>query len=142
MPEMLYHVGCGRPLFTRDEAKMMALSCVCGAYSPIVAPDLEAVRPPVDILPASMIRILGGGLEREYLPHWETYLGFSDFDCPAKRSWTALLTALGLTSQRDCDRRECGWAVERFVALDEELPPWDRAEVLLKQYRAAQEREV
>lgn len=108
---MLYHIGCGRPLFSREAAQRdtMAMACgYCGAPAPIVAADLNAQGVLGITLPASLvIATRAGGFAKE-APHIEYYLGFSDFTCPAKESWEReLRTRFGMVSFSECDKPGC-----------------------------------
>lgn len=114
---MLYHVGCGRALFDSEHARGMALSCACGAYSPIVAPDLNNPAPGADILPSSLVSLMMRAGERELMAsvHVETYLGYSDFRCPAKAAWEIKLKALGMTAAGACSEQRCRDRAERLA---------------------------
>jgi len=110
---MLYHVGCGRPLFKLSQAAGMALACACGALSPIVVADLEDDGTEALALPSSL---LGIRKEMKDKPHLEYYLGFSDFDCPAKRAWQARLREdWGLVSFSECPQKRCREEPERVA---------------------------
>ena len=92
MAEKLYHVRCGRVLFTIEQLNegTMALACRCGAGSPIVVPDLnDGVH--TRSLPGSLAVLLAKtatGAKPPFHraarlpPHLEFYLGMADFDCP------------------------------------------------------------
>ena len=87
---MLYHVGCGQPMFTEEDLARasrtggIGFACRCGANAPLVVRDLNDREPDVVALPASLAVSAVEG--HPPLPHLEYYLGFSDFDCPAKRA--------------------------------------------------------
>lgn len=104
--QQLYHVGCGRCLFTREDVRRgtMALACTCGANSPIVVPDLDDPNPPSDVLPASLVWTLQ---RCRIPPHLEYYLGFSDFTCPAKEAWERFLREYGSISFAECPEERC-----------------------------------
>ena len=111
--EQLYHVGCGRSLFTRaqlDDARGgMAIACRCGANGPIVVSNLNDPDPPRFPAPGSLFVALTRGrlAPTADLPHIEYYLGFSDFTCPAKEGIKRMLRALGCVSFEECDREKC-----------------------------------
>lgn len=122
--DMLYHVGCGTPLFTREHANNMALACRCGANSPIVTDDLnDTEQETPDTLPASLFQILNGRPRARDLPHVEYYLGFSQFECPAKTTWVARLRDLGMVSFDECDQERCLGERARFMQRMEMWEP-------------------
>ena len=116
---MLYHVGCGKPLFTAEQLQQgtLALACRCGAASPIVAPVLSDPAPAPFSLPASLVRLLQG---RGEPPHLEAYLGFTNFGCPAKTYWSDRLKAQGSVSMANCTEERCriGYARARLRLLN------------------------
>lgn len=111
---MLYHVGCGAPLFRLNQTSDggMALACgVCGASAPIVTPDLNSEETDAPALPASLLWITKDTKDK---PHLEYYLGFTDFDCPAKRAWERRLREeWGLISFSECPDERCQKEPER-----------------------------
>ena len=112
----LYHVGCGTYLFDLEAAHSMALACRCGAGSPIVTPDIDVEVANSPVRPSSLWVIeLRSGSDTSNLPHLEYYLGFSDFNCPAKVAWERHLRNLGLTPFSECDQGKCREEPQRFA---------------------------
>lgn len=114
MAKQLYHVGCGKPLFTAEQLQQgtLALACSCGADSPIVAPDLKESPPARVSIPGSLYRLLGSvvanqGAPPAAIPHLEYYLGFTNFECAAKTYWRDFLTSVGSVSMALCDEERC-----------------------------------
>ncbi len=101
---MLYHVGCGAALFTKEAlaSGVMAMSCRCGAIAPLVVEDLDDGGS-LAAVPYSLAA-LRGGMEP---PHLEYYLGFSDFACPAKDAWERALRVAGMVSFGECEQAKC-----------------------------------
>src|SRR3990172_8495176 len=100
---MLYHVGCGQPMFTEEDLARasrtggIGLACRCGANAPLVVRDLNDREPDVVALPASLAGSGGLPTHLHYSP------GFSDFDCPAKRAVEQHLRGLGCISFSECE---------------------------------------
>ncbi len=107
----LYHVGCGTALFDSEQADGMALACRCGADAPIVVADLEDESGRISVMPASLYAA-ASNKERQ-VPHIEYYLGFSEFDCPAKRAIEAGLREMGAVSFSECPEPRCQDEPER-----------------------------
>jgi hypothetical protein len=126
----LYHVGCGKALFTLEQTRRgtMAIACgACGAGSPIVVADLnnpDVLEDPV-CLPSSLARAM---LRRRFEPpgpHVELYLGFSNFQCPAKAGWDEVLRrSLGLTSMSECDEAGCLETIARRAERQRKVGAW------------------
>lgn len=127
---MLHCVGCGNPVARAPEpGDMLAISCRCGAYSPILVLEagleLEDVAAPA--VPGSLLQItedwLMFGSSADLLHrvwrrdikqvHWERYLGPEPATW-AGRAWLALLIAIGMTSMADCEK--CRREHERMTA--------------------------
>lgn len=113
----LYHVGCGRFVISFDPEATIAIACICGAGSPILVPDLEDLDGGTSVIPGSLIR--GVLIGEEEPPHLEYYLGYSDFNCPAKEAWRKVLVSLKGISAFDCYQDRCrgSAAVQRDKAL-------------------------
>lgn len=120
--QQFYHVGCGRPLFSRGDLSrgMMAIACYCGANGPIVVRDLDDPNPPGDVLPASLILAVQ---RHRTPPHLEYFLGFSDFTCPAKEAWERCLRQHGAISYTECSKPGCRENFERGKARHERRRP-------------------
>lgn len=115
---MLYHAGCGRPLFTEAQVRTgtMALACGCGAAAPIAVTDLDGGADTEGPLPQSLavaLALIALGASpfpaASRGPHIEYYLGFDDtYDCPAKRAWERTLRdRLGLCAFAECPEPAC-----------------------------------
>jgi hypothetical protein len=111
----LFHVGCGRALFTLEQLREastsggMAMACAtCGAGSPIVVRDLNELEINSPGLPASLARRMSQAIYEKNLPHLEFYLGYrTTFRCLAKEAWALFLRGLGSVSQEECDEPKC-----------------------------------
>ena len=118
MPENILHcVGCGNGVCPLPEpGQMLAISCRCGAYSPIlVRPDLlDAAEPVATMKPASVIRVQvmhEAGLRVS--GHWENHLG-PEPRTIVGRAWKTYLIECGLTSMADCHEDRCQCGIERM----------------------------
>lgn len=113
---MLYHVGCGGSMITREQLAQSgpggwACACRCGANAPILVADLNDATGAVEAMPASLgIGIAEG---RHQLPHLEYYLGFFDFTCPAKEAWETALRVAGCVAFAECEEERCRREPER-----------------------------
>lgn len=110
----LYCVGCGAVAALAWPGDVLAISCKCGAYSPLLAEALDDPFGKLWSMPASLMRIISGEVSAEARPHVENYLGYSGGTNPAKRFWENQLRAYGLTSAADCEREECR---ERYAQM-------------------------
>lgn len=109
---MLYCVGCGNPVARLPgPGDMLAISCQCGAYSPILVTQevLASLEPVWTTFPASLRAILTGAKQAG---HWENYLG-DDPITPCGRAWKTFLIEHGLTSMADCPEDQCKRGIER-----------------------------
>ena len=110
----LFHVGCGNFLFTEEQLRQakggMALACSCGAMSPLVVKYLEDASGALAALPASLALRKDG----EQPPHLEFYLGFSDFNCPAKTAVEQYLRELGSIAFAECEEERCREEPDRW----------------------------
>jgi len=125
--QQLYHVGCGRALFTTEQLNQgtLAIACPCGASSPIVVPDIKEAKAAPRSIPGSLYRLLvavgvNQGAAPDEIPHLEYYLGFTNFECAAKTYWRDYLTALGSVSMAVCPEERCrtSYAHQRLRLLE------------------------
>lgn len=120
----LHCVGCGKVVYRApDHPALIAISCNCGAYSPILATAelLDAAEPVASTVPASVYGIIAGrrmGLKQA--GHWENHLG-PEPKTAAGRAWKVFLIECGLTSMADCGQERCQRAVERMKGKHESL---------------------
>lgn len=106
-------IGCGEGVMEHRPGAIVAISCRCGAYAPILSGGRELS------LPASLIEALGVGKSELHL---EYYLGYSDHTSSDKETISAALSVLlGITSQADCPESQCKQSYrkgkERYQAL-------------------------
>lgn len=105
---ILYHIGCGKALYRFRPDQTIALACWCGAYAPILTIDLQDHLGITTGLPVSLVNLPQDPAERNKVaPHLEYYLGFSDYTCPAKETWKAVLLQLGCSTMQECSEAEC-----------------------------------
>ena len=116
----LYCAGCGEAVAHRYEpGAMLAISCRCGAYSPVLysgSEDLFSIPSSLTLLLAMSPAQLT--LRRKgQLPHLESYLGYSAHTDERKEAWRCTLENIGLTSQERCQDAHCKafWARRRHV---------------------------
>lgn len=115
----LYCIGCGKQIFTIGQVTnhVMAMSCNCGAYSPVTA-TAENLLKSGDIsniytMPTSLYGIFDDGSIKVSASHYENYIGFSDFTCPMKLWLINEMKRYGFTWMHDCNDANCIRTVER-----------------------------
>lgn len=93
-------VGCGQRLCHKPTAKLtiLALSCRCGAISPIL--QEEGADTVYSSMPASLMLAIGSGKKP---PHIEFYLGRSAHTSPIKSKVEEMLRHLGAISEDECE---------------------------------------
>lgn len=102
--EQMYCIGCGRPLARMKKGQTLAISCSCGALSPIlVSQKNNNVFDQIFAFPASIQESLGNGT----ISHLEYYLGFSDHESKAKTWIRQLLRSMGSISYTECFDADC-----------------------------------
>lgn len=109
--EHYYCVGCGK-IVCRSDPGPLAISCLCGAQSPILVDQAGSLQR----VPQSLgMRLLGrmlppaclGAVEEKKPQHLEYYLGYSRHKSKAKAAWYELIRKLGLVSQQECQDKKC-----------------------------------
>ena len=100
MAEKLYCLGCGIFVIESAPGHLLAISCRCGADSPILCKENGTIYS----LPSSLY-----GISKVKGPkaHIEHYLGFSDHKSAAKDLYRDALTTRGLAPFADCDEAKC-----------------------------------
>ena len=106
--DILFCVGCGSAVCRSYPGQLLAISCRCGAYAPIL-------RGPWGFsAPASLVlRRPTKGVMPEKLPHLEYYLGYSDHESKEKAQAIRELRGVGAISQAECPEQECQEAYQR-----------------------------
>lgn len=102
---MLYCLGCGGPVCRARPGDILAISCRCGAYAPILFSDDHHVAPPASLIAAA--------LTGKTNTHIEYYFGYSNHESPLKRGLAEELKRLGATSQAECPEPKCQKAYRR-----------------------------
>lgn len=143
----LYCLGCGRPICTAEPGKLLAISCACGAYSPILVAKgmADVASMPVSFLEFARENLVGpktpavikeamtaAGFKRASPPHWEFWLGYSDHMSPFKEQLLAMLKEAGSTSQADCPEPKCKKAYTRG------LEHWQELEARIKMHQVGE----
>ncbi len=105
----LHCLGCGELLVPNYKGGMLAISCSCGAESPILVDENGKFQS----CSLSLARALTEGSS---IAHYEIYLGYRFTHTDIEKSqWTLRLRDLGMTSQQDCDEEQCLREYERKV---------------------------
>lgn len=99
MDDFLVCVGCGSRVCRRPQKEGLAISCRCGAYSPIF--EVEGTGELYG-LPASLMMAVTSG---KTPAHLEYYLGRSSHTSPIKTAVEHELRKLGAISEDECE--EC-----------------------------------
>lgn len=110
----LYCLGCGGPVCRARPGDVLAISCRCGAYAPVLlTADNQVAWTPAS-LQVALVR-------RGSTCHLEYWLGYSDNDSPGKRELVTVLRAMGIISQAECPESKCQEAYRRGKAEWAEL---------------------
>jgi len=109
--KMLHCIGCGNAVAKDVPGQTLAISCSCGAGSPLLEADGQTLASiPASLMKLSYEYVEGIKSEQDLAkeaPHLEYYLGYSDHDSPAKTNAVAFLKVLGCTAQQDCPELRC-----------------------------------
>lgn len=124
----LFCAGCGNCVARLPRpGEMLAISCRCGAYSPILIVEelLTAAEPVSTTLPGSLHRIIQvwktirstavGVKPPSISGHWENHLGPEPQTIVGK-AWKTYLVEIGLTSMADCVEERCQRGIQRMRA--------------------------
>ena len=112
MADMLYCVGCGKAVAEYVPEQTLAISCRCGADSPILAREDGGMYG----LPFSLVH---AELEGQTKGHLERYLGFSDHESDLKTEWRQSLIKRDYTPMEECPDEQCREYVARKKSEEE-----------------------
>ncbi len=107
----LHCVGCGNLVFSNYTRGMtLAISCTCGAYSPIT------FNPKTNEIISYSYGLAMAIANMSSESHFENYLGYNfSHISDIKSYWMKFLKELGMTSQQDCEEEICLQQYERKV---------------------------
>ncbi len=107
----LHCVGCGNIVFSNYErGTTLAISCACGAYSPIL------FDPETNKTVSYSYSLMRDIRNKSSVSHFENYLGYHFFHTSDLKSyWLRFVKEIGMTSQQDCDEEKCLRIYERKV---------------------------
>lgn len=114
MTKYLVCVGCGERICRYEPGATLAMSCQCGAGSPILL--LEGTLVPSSF-PASILLQVAKG--EKIKSHIEYYLGYSQYSSFEKEASEKMLRSFGAISENECE--ECiTKTVEEGIRIAEE----------------------
>lgn len=100
MGTRLHCLGCGNFVVESEPDMTLAISCRCGALSPILVTETESLVS----IPGSLAMIAEVQGQKA---HVERYLGYSDHTSDAKATLRRILLATGLTPMEECGAGRC-----------------------------------
>ncbi len=106
MSDNLYCVGCGNSIAKEVPGHTLAISCRCGADSPILAREDGSGYG----LPYSLVNPRRAEGQKAHL---ERYLGFSDHESALKAEWREALVNRNYTPMVECPEAQCREYVAR-----------------------------
>ncbi len=106
----LHCLGCGELRISNYTGGTLAISCICGAGSPIL---YDPIQDKVIAQPYSLTQLLLQ--DQQTSVHLEYYLGYSFHINDMKTQTEELLKLRGLISQQDCDEKKCEQEYERAM---------------------------
>lgn len=113
--DFLVCIGCDHVVGQYLPGDTLAISCKCGAISPVLTFDREQVTS----TPLSLIQMKLRGPVKGEPAHLEIYLGFSDHESPLKSQLEKELREINCISMRECDRTDCQerYGIEKLRAV-------------------------